>query len=73
MVRGPISISPGHGTSESGCARSRLIAVAAVTILNVEPGGYRPVVAIGPLASADWFCATPRMRPVDGWTTTIAI
>ncbi len=57
----------------SGVAILRLIAAAAVTILNVEPGGYRPVVAIGPCASAAGFCATARMRPVDGCTTTIAI
>ncbi|CKP38953.1 Uncharacterised protein [Mycobacterium tuberculosis] len=40
-------------------------------ILNVDPGGYRPVVATGPSASAPAFCAIARISPVDGLITTI--
>ena len=52
-------------------AMARSIAAPAVTILNVEPGGYRPMVAIGPSASAAAFCATARISPVDGLIATI--
>ena len=40
--------------------------------MNVEPGGYRPVNAIAPCASAGAFCATASTSPVDGWMATIA-
>ena len=46
------------------------MAAPAVTILNVEPGGYRPVVAAGPSASAAPFWATARISPVEGLMTT---
>ncbi|VBA55900.1 hypothetical protein LAUMK41_01898 [Mycobacterium attenuatum] len=54
-----------------GVAISRSTAAPAVTILNVDPGGYRPVVAIGPSALAPTFCAIARISPVDGLITTI--
>ena len=50
---------------------SRSIAAPAVMILNVDPGGYRPVVAAGPSASAAAFWATARISPVDGLIATI--
>ncbi len=39
--------------------------------MNVEPGGYSPVRASGPSASAAAFCATARTAPVDGSIATI--
>ena len=50
---------------------SRSMAAPAVTILNVDPGGNRPIVAIGPSRSADAFCATAMISPVEGLMTTI--
>ena len=50
---------------------SRSIAAPAVMILNVDPGGYSPVNAAGPSASAAPFCATARISPVDGLIATI--
>ena len=44
----------------------RSMAAPAVTILNVDPGGYSPMVAVGPSTSAAAFCATARISPVDG-------
>ena len=52
----------------------RSMAAPAVTILNVDPGGYSPMVAVGPSTSAAAFCATARISPVDGlMTTSIAL
>ena len=39
------------------------------TVLKVEPGGYRPVSAIGPCASAAGFWPTASTSPVEGWMT----
>ena len=61
----------GRRAACSGVAMSRSMAAPAVMILNVDPGGYRPVVASGPSLSAAAFCATARISPVDGLITTI--
>ena len=41
-------VVPGQSTWLSACTSSVDNAAAAVTILNVEPGGYRPLSAIEP-------------------------
>ncbi len=61
---------PGQSTSVVGVISLRSMAALAVTILNVEPGGYCPVSASGPWASAAAFCATVRISPVLGWMAT---
>src|SRR5215207_10588564 len=66
-----MSIVPGQARSVLGVAMSRSMAAPAVMILNVDPGGYKPVVASGPSLSAAAFCATARISPVDGLITTI--
>ena len=66
-----MSIVPGQPSRVLGVAMSRSMAAPAVMILNVDPGGYRPVVATGPSLSAAAFCATARISPVDGLITTI--
>ena len=66
-----MSIVPGQASSVFGVAMSRSMAAPAVIILNVDPGGNRPVVASGPCASAAAFCAIARIAPVDGLITTI--
>src|SRR6185295_7919942 len=66
-----MSSVPGQPSNVLGVAISRSMAAPAVMILNVDPGGYRPVVAIGPSVLAEPFCATARISPVDGLITTI--
>src|ERR1700752_5106422 len=71
MGRWPMSITPGQASNVLGVAMSLSMAAPAVMILNVDPGGYRPVVASGPSLSAAAFCASARISPVDGLITTI--
>src|SRR5439155_25885977 len=68
MVRVPMVILPGQGSTVSGPTPFCSAAVA-VAILNVEPGGYIPFNAAG-LSPAAEFCATARISPVDGWIAT---
>ncbi len=68
--RPPITVLPGQATGESADSRCSVTAAAAVAILNVEPGGYRPASAGAPTASAALFCATASRSPVDGATAT---
>ena len=68
--RPPITVSPGHATGVSAESPACSTPASAVTILNVEPGGKRPVRASAPAASAAPFWATASSCPVDGCTTT---
>ena len=62
---------PGHGTGEAGISPCFVSPAKAVRILNVEPGGYWPIVARLPPASAAGVCAMARIPPVDGRIATI--
>ena len=68
--RPPITVSPGHATGVSAESPACSTPASAVTILNVEPGGKRPVRASAPAASAAPFWATASSCPVDGCTAT---
>ena len=68
--RPPMTVWPGQATGGVGPQPGLLDAASAVTILNVEPGGKRPVSASAPAASAGPFWATASRFPVDGWTAT---
>src|ERR1700754_4871123 len=69
-MRSPITVVPGHATGVVAATPSSVIAAVAVTTLNVEPGGYRPLSASGPSASAAGFCATASKSPVDAEIAT---
>src|SRR5690349_14984670 len=72
MVRPSMFADPGHGTTVVGVTVPACSAAEVVTVLKVEPGGYRPVRAIGPCASAAEFCATATTSPVEGRIATTA-
>src|SRR5882757_839610 len=57
IVRSSMVTRPGHASGVSGVASPACIAAAVVMVLNVEPGGYTPVKAMGPCAFAAAFCA----------------
>ena len=63
-------VVPGHGWGVSAAALPDSNAATAVTILKVEPGGNRPISAIGPWAVAGAFCATACNSPVEGRIAT---
>src|SRR5215472_12519487 len=64
-----IVVVPGQGCGVAGVRFVPWNAAVAVTILNVEPGGYRPVSGLSPAVIAAVFAAIARMWPVDGWIT----
>src|SRR6476469_1927983 len=61
MSRPSVIHVPGQDTIVSGVSRPADRPALAVTILKVEPGGYRPVRPMLPWALAAEFCATVRI------------
>ena len=72
ITRPSTSVVAGQATVSSGWTVPLPSAAEVVTVLKVDPGGNRPVIAGVPWSSAAPFWAAATIPPVEGEMATIA-